>query len=288
MPSDGFHVRTCPLCEAMCGVRVHVEDGRATRVRANPDDVWSKGYLCPKGTALAALHHDPDRLRAPLVRNADGTFREVTWPEAFAEVARRLHPVIERDGLAAVSAYLGNPTAHNWSLSRYVPAFIAMAGLPVVYSAGTVDQWPKNLSSALLFGGMWAFPIPDLDRTDYLLMLGANPHASNGSLLAAPDILGRLDAIRARGGKVVVVDPRRTGTAERASEWLAIRPGTDAAFLLAIANVLFAEGLVALRHLEGRVTGVEEVRALAAAFTPEAVAEPCGIPADTIRRVARE
>jgi anaerobic selenocysteine-containing dehydrogenase len=272
----------------MCGVRVHVENGRAKQVRANPDDVWSKGYLCPKGTALAALHHDPDRLRAPLVRRSDGTFREVTWPEAFAEIARRLHPVIERDGLAAVSAYIGNPTAHNWSLSRYVPAFIAMAGLPVVYSAGTVDQWPKNLSSALLFGGMWAFPIPDLDRTDYLLMLGANPHASNGSLLAAPDILGRLDAIRARGGRVVVVDPRRTGTAERASEWLAIRPGTDAAFLLAIAHVLFAEGRVALRHLAGRVAGLEDVRALAAAFAPEAVAETCGLAAETIRRIARE
>jgi anaerobic selenocysteine-containing dehydrogenase len=288
MPSDGIHVRTCPLCEAMCGVRVHVEGGRANQVRGNPDDVWSKGYLCPKGTALASLHHDPDRLRAPLVRNEDGTFREVTWPEAFAEIARRLHPVIERDGLAAVSAYIGNPTAHNWSLSRYVPAFIAMAGLPVVYSAGTVDQWPKNLSSALLFGGMWAFPIPDLDRTDYLLMLGANPHASQGSLLAAPDVLGRLDAIRARGGRVVVVDPRRTGTAAHADEWLAIRPGTDAAFLLAIANVLFAEGRVALRHLEGRVAGLDEVRALAADFAPEAVAETCGIPAETIRRIARE
>jgi anaerobic selenocysteine-containing dehydrogenase len=272
----------------MCGVRVHVAGGRARQVRPNPDDVWSKGYLCPKGTALASLHHDPDRLRAPLVRNDDGSFREVTWPEAFAEIARRLHPVIERDGLGAVSAYIGNPTAHNWSLSRYVPAFIAMAGLPVVYSAGTVDQWPKNLSSALLFGAMWAFPIPDLDRTSHLLMLGANPHASQGSLLAAPDMMGRLDAIRARGGRVVVVDPRRTGTAERASEWLAIRPGTDAAFLLAVAHVLFAEGLVRLRHLEGRVSGVAEVRTLAAGFAPDAVAETCGIPAETIRRVARE
>jgi anaerobic selenocysteine-containing dehydrogenase len=288
MPSDGIHVRTCPLCEAMCGVRVHVEGGRAKQVRANPDDVWSRGFLCPKGTVLASLHHDPDRLRAPLVRNDDGSFREVTWEEAFAEIARRLDPIIARDGLGAVSAYIGNPTAHNWSLSRYVPAFIAMAGLPIVYSAGTVDQWPKNLSSALLFGGMWAFPIPDLDRTDYLLMLGANPHASQGSLLAAPDVLGRLDAIRARGGRVVVVDPRRTGTAERASEWLAIRPGTDAAFLLAIAQVLFAEGLVALGHLEGRVDGLAEVRGLAADFAPEVVAETCGIAAETIRRTARE
>jgi anaerobic selenocysteine-containing dehydrogenase len=286
--TDGIHLRTCPLCEAMCGVRVSVAGGRVTQVRANPDDVWSKGYLCPKGTVLGSLHHDPDRLRAPLVRGADGELREASWSEAFAEAARRLAPVLAEDGLAAVSCYIGNPTAHNFSLSRYVPAFVAMAGLPVVYSAGTVDQWPKNLSSALLFGGMWAFPIPDLDRTDFLLMLGANPDASQGSLLAAPDVLGRLDAIRARGGRVVVVDPRRTGTAERASEWLAIRPGTDAAFLLGLAQVLFAEKRVRLRGLEGRVEGVEEVRALAADFAPEAVAESCGIPADTIRRIARE
>jgi anaerobic selenocysteine-containing dehydrogenase len=271
----------------MCGVHVHVEGGRAARVRANADDVWSKGFLCPKGTALGSLHHDPDRLRRPLVREGGG-LREVDWDEALAAAARGLHGVIERHGKAAVSAYIGNPTAHNFSLSRYVPAFVAMAGLPVLYSAGTVDQWPKNLSSALLFGGMWTFPIPDLDRTEYLLVLGANPHASQGSLLAAPDVLARLDEIRARGGRVVVVDPRRTGTSEHASEWLAIRPGTDAAFLLALAHVLFDEGLVRLRGLEARVTGVEDVRALCAPFAPEAVAAACAIPPETTRRIARE
>jgi anaerobic selenocysteine-containing dehydrogenase len=272
----------------MCGLRVSVEGGRVARIRANPDDVWSKGYLCPKGTALGSLHHDPDRLRTPLVRDAGGRFREVSWPEALRAAARRLQPILERDGPGAVTCYIGNPTAHNFSLSRYVPAFVAMSGLPVVYSAGTVDQWPKNLSSALLFGGMWSFPIPDLDRTHTLLMLGANPHASQGSLLAAPDVLGRLDAIRARGGRVIVVDPRRTGTALHASEWIPIRPGTDAAFLLAIAAVLFAEGRVDLRHLAGRVNGVDEVRALVADFTPEAVADACCVPAETTRRLARE
>jgi anaerobic selenocysteine-containing dehydrogenase len=285
---DGVHVRTCPLCEAMCGLRVEVHGGRVARVGANPDDVWSRGYLCPKGTALGALHHDPDRLRAPLVRDEGGGFREVGWAEAFAEAGRRLRPVLERDGPAAVTAYIGNPTAHNFSLSRYVPAFVAMAGLPVLYSAGTVDQWPKNLACALLFGGMWTIPVPDLDRTDHLLMLGANPHASQGSLLAAPDVLGRLDGIRARGGKVVVVDPRRTGTARRASEWLPIRPGTDAALLLAMAHVLFAEERVDLGALADRVQGVDEVRALARDFAPEAVAGACGIAAETIRRLARE
>jgi len=286
-PVDGVHVRTCPLCEAMCGLRVHTEKGRVTKIRANHADVWSRGYICPKGTTLGELHHDPDRLRTPLVRDGEG-WRELSWPEAFREVARRLRPVIEQHGREAVSAYIGNPTAHNFSLSRYVPAFVAMSGLPVVYSAGTVDQWPKNLTGALMFGGMWTFPVPDLDRTDYLLMLGANPHASQGSLLAAADVLGRLDAIRARGGRVVVVDPRRTGTVVHASEWLPIRPGTDAAFLLAIAHVLFAEGRVRLGALAGRVNGTEEVRRVAADFSPERVAETCGIPAETIRRSARE
>jgi len=281
------HTRTCPLCEAMCGLRVHVEAGRVTKIRANPDDVWSRGYLCPKGTMLGQLHHDPDRLRRPLIREGD-EFREVSWAQAFARVEELLRPVIESHGMDAVTAYIGNPTVHNFSLSRYVGAFIPMSGIPRIYSAGTVDQWPKNLSSALLYGSMWAFPTPDLDRTQHLLMLGANPHASQGSLLAAPDVLGRLDAIRARGGKVVVVDPRRTGTAQRADQWLPIQPGTDAALLLALVQVLFAEGLVNLGELADVVQGVDEVEQLARDFTPEAVAPVCRIPAEAIRRMARE
>ena len=284
---DGVHIRTCSLCEAMCGIAITVEDGRVAKIRANDDDVWSHGFMCPKGTALGDLHHDPDRLRTPLVRRGD-TFHEVTWEEAFAEVERRLHAVIDAHGIGAVTAYIGNPTAHNFSLGRYVAAFVPMSGIERLYSAGTVDQWPKNVSSALLFGGMWTFPIPDLDRTDYLLVMGANPHASQGSLLAAADVLGRLDAIRARGGKVVVIDPRRTGTAKRADEWVAIRPGTDAALLLAIAQVLFAEGRVRPGRLAAITNGIDEVERLCRDFTPEAVADTCGVPAETIRSVARD
>ena len=157
--------------------------------------------MCPKGAALGELHHDPDRIRSPLVKR-DGDFVEVSWTEAFEEIHRRLWPVIERDGVEAMTVYFGNPVAHNFSLSRYVAAFIPMSNIPVCYSAGTVDQWPKNLSSALLFGGMWTFPIPDVDRCEYLIVMGANPHASQGSLLACPDLLGRMDAIRERGGRV--------------------------------------------------------------------------------------
>jgi anaerobic selenocysteine-containing dehydrogenase len=285
--SDDEHVRTCPLCEAMCGLRVTVKGGRVEKIRANQDDVWSRGYICPKGTTLGHLHHDPDRVRKPLVRRGDD-FEEVSWEEAFAEAEQRLRPVLESDGIDAVTTYIGNPTAHNFSLSRYVAAFAPMSGIPRLYSAGTVDQWPKNVASALLYGGMWAIPTPDLDRTDHLVVMGANPHASQGSLLAAPDILGRFDAIRARGGKVVVIDPRRTGTAERADEWIPIRPGTDAALLMAWVHVLFDEGLASPGRLADLARGVDEVRRLARDFAPETVAGTCGIPPETIRRLARE
>src|SRR5215470_2765051 len=285
--SDGVHLRTCPLCEAMCGLEITVRDGRVSGIRPDAHDVWSKGYICPKGAVLGELHHDPDRLRAPLLRDGS-TWRTVSWNEALAEVERRLHGVIERHGREAVAAYIGNPTAHNFSLGRYVGAFIGLTGIRELYSAGTVDQWPKNLVGALLYGGMWTIPVPDLDRTHHLLMLGANPAASQGSLLAAADVLGRLDAIRARGGKVVLVDPRRTGTAEHADEWIPIRPGTDAALLMAMVHVLFAEGLVNLRDLRAHIDGVETVGALCREFSPEAVAETCAVDAPTIRRLARE
>jgi len=271
----------------MCGLRVEVKGGEVQRIRANEADVWSRGYLCPKGAALGQLHHDPDRLRRPLVRDGE-TWREVSWQQAYAEVWRRLQPVLERDGISGVTAYVGNPVAHGFSLSRYIGAFISMSGINPLYSAGTIDQWPKNLVCALLYGSMWSIPLPDLDRSDFLLMLGANPSASQGSLLAAADVPGRLAAMRARGGRLVVVDPRRTGTAARADEWIGIQPGTDAALLLAMASVLFGEGRVRLGRLEGRVEGLGELERLARDFTPEAVQSCCRVPAERIRRLARQ
>ena len=279
--------RTCPLCEAMCGLELEIEGDRVTRVRPDDADVWSKGYVCPKGATIPALHADPDRLRTPLLR--DGTsYREATWDEAFGRCAELLGGVLERHGKSAVSCYIGNPTAHNFSLARYVGLFMGLSQLPVIYSAGTVDQWPKNVACMLMYGHMWWIPTPDVRRTRYWMILGGNPQASQGSLLACPDLLGEIDRIRARGGKTVVVDPRRTGTADRADEWVPIVPGTDAALLLAICNVLFAEGLVQLGDLDGLVNGVDEIRVAAAEFTPERVAATCRIPADTIRRLARE
>jgi anaerobic selenocysteine-containing dehydrogenase len=271
----------------MCGLEIRVTDGSVDRIRGDRDDVWSKGYVCPKGTALGHLHHDPDRVRAPMIRTGD-QWTEVDWDTAFARCDELLAGVIDRHGKHAISCYIGNPTAHNFSLGRYVGLFIGLAALPVVYSAGTVDQWPKNLTAALMYGGMWSIPTPDVPRTDHWIIMGGNPQASQGSLLACADILGELDAIRDRGGKVVVIDPRRTGTAERADEWIPIVPGTDAAFLLAMAHVLFAEGLVDLGAVGAHVDGLDAVRAAATEFAPERVEATCRIPAETIRRITRE
>jgi anaerobic selenocysteine-containing dehydrogenase len=271
----------------MCGLVVHTDGGRVTAVRPDPDDVWSRGYVCPKGTTLGALHHDPDRIRVPMVREGN-RWREVGWDEAFARCEDLLGSVLATHGKQAVTAYIGNPTAHSIHLSRYVGLFMGLAQLPTLYSAGTVDQWPKNVVCMLMYGGMWWIPTPDVRRTHYWVIMGGNPEASQGSLLACPDLLGEIDAIRGRGGKTVVVDPRRTGTAAKADEWIPIQPGTDAALLLALCHVLFADGLVRLGDLAGRVNGVEDVRAFVAAFPPERVAAACRVPAATIRRLAHE
>ncbi|CAM3286164.1 molybdopterin-dependent oxidoreductase [Mycobacterium colombiense] len=284
---DGTHLRTCPLCEAMCGLEIHVEggpgNGKVTSIRGNRDDVWSRGYLCPKGTSLAALHDDPDRIRQPMIK-VDGQWREVSWDAAFRRCTELLTPVIDKYGIGAVTAYTGNPLAHSFSLARYAGVLMGMSGMPVTYSPGTVDQWPKNLSSHLMYGLWWNFPVPDIERTDLLVIMGANPAASQGSLLAAPNVMGLIDGIRKRG-KVIVIDPVRTQTAARADEWLPIVPGTDAALLLAVAHTLFGENLV---NPGPHVDGVEAMRRAVADWPPERVSAVTGIDADRIRRLARE
>lgn len=276
----------------MCGLKITVSDGVATSARGNADDVWSRGHLCPKGASLHQIHHDPDRLRLPLVRSRSGEHVQVSWDDAFTETERVLRPVIDRYGARAVTVYLGNPVAHNLGLQTYIGALVGMAGavgMPAYYTPGTVDQWPLNVVSALLFGGMWNAPIPDLDRTDHLMMLGANPSASQGSMLSAPDIMGRLAAIRARGGTVVVVDPRRTPTARRASEWVPVHPGTDALLLFAILHTLAERGWIRRPpHLQDLVAGLDDVVGLAARFSPERVEVATGVPAGTVRRLAAD
>ncbi|MFC9253663.1 molybdopterin-dependent oxidoreductase [Amycolatopsis thailandensis] len=274
---------TCPLCEATCGLEVTIDEkSLVTRVQGDREDVFSQGYICPKGASLGALHHDPDRLTAPLVKR-DGEFVEVTWDEAFAEIDRRLRPIIDEHGKNSVAVYSGNPTVHNAALVLYGRVFFKALGTKNFYTATTVDQMPKHFSSGYLFGDPQTIPVADLDRTEHLLILGANPLVSNGSLMTAADTRGRLRGIQKRGGKIVVLDPRRTRTAQLADEHHAIRPGTDALFLFALVNVLFAENRVTPGE---HVDGVDEVRALAEPFTPEAVAPATGIEAAEIRRIA--
>ena len=283
----GTSYRVCPLCEATCGLEIRTRGREVIGIRGDDDDVFSRGFICPKAYALKELDADPDRLRTPLVRR-NGTLAPATWDEAFAEIERRLGAVIRERGRDAVAVYLGNPSVHSLALSLYGAVFVRALGTKNVFSASTVDQMPKQVAVGLMFGTMLSTPVPDLDRTDYLLMLGANPFVSNGSLMTAPDVPGRLRAIRQRGGRVVVVDPRRTRTATEASEHHFIRPGTDAYFLFAIVHTLFAEGLVRLGRMAEHTVGVERVEALARPFAPEVVARRCGIDAATIRRLARE
>ncbi len=280
--------RTCPLCEATCGLEITLDGERVESIRGDKDDVFSHGFICPKGFALKELHDDPDRVRTPLIRQPDGSFAPASWDEAFALIDERLSPILAGDRNAA-AVYLGNPSAHNLSNLLYGRVLIRALGTRNNYSASTVDQFPKQMASALMFGTGTTVAVPDLDRTDYLLMLGANPLQSNGSLMTSPDTRGRLRAIRARGGKLVVIDPRRTRTAEEADEHHFIRPGTDAHFLFALANVLFEEGLADPgARLTEIASGLDDVERLAAPFTPEAAASATGIDADDIRRIARE
>src|SRR4051794_9929702 len=279
--------RTCPLCEATCGLEITLDGDRITAIRGDREDVFSHGFLCPKGVALKDLHEDPDRLRTPLVRR-DGELVPTSWDEAYATIAERLGPILVDHGRDAVAVYAGNPSAHNLSALLYIRVLAKALGSRNIYTASTVDQRPKEISAALMFGHQLTIPVPDLDRTQHLLILGANPLHSNGSLLTAPDMRGRLRALRARGGKVVVIDPRRTRTAQEADEHHFIRPGTDALLLFALVHVLVEEGLADLGRLAELSSGREQVEELAADFPPEQVAPACGIAAGEIRRMARE
>ncbi len=288
--SDGTRTafRTCPLCEAGCGLEITLRtgaDGReaVTRIRGDRADVFSRGFICPKGSALKPLQEDPDRLRRPLVKR-DGTFVEVDWDEAWAEVDRRLRRLIDAHGRKAIGVYVGNPTAHSVGAMLYLSTLLRALGTKSVYTASTADQRPKEVSAGLMFGTTNSVPVPDVDRTDFLLMLGANPWASNGSLATAPDWPGRIEALRARGGTLVVVDPRRSRTAQAASQWVPIRPGTDAHLLAAMANVLITEGLVDLGTVADSVEGVDIVASVVAPFTPDAVAPITGISAGATPR----
>jgi anaerobic selenocysteine-containing dehydrogenase len=282
--------RVCPFCEATCGLAVEVEGDKIVMVRGDKEDPFSRGYICPKAYGLKELYHDPDRLRRPVRRTSTGTWEEIGWEEAYDEVASRLIAVREQYGADAIGMYTGNPVVHDLGALLYRPVIQRALGSRSMFNSAAIDTLPKIVQTGLMFGRHFptAVPVPDIDRTHYLLIIGANPVVSHGSLMTMPDAPGRLKGVIERGGTLVVVDPRRTETAKIATEHHFIRPGADAAFLLALVHTLFDEGLVDLGAAAGLVGGLDTVEAVAREFAPEAVADYCGIPATTTRRIARE
>jgi anaerobic selenocysteine-containing dehydrogenase len=280
-------IGVCNICEAICGLRITIEDDRVTGVRGNPDDPLSRGHICPKGVSIGDLHHDPDRLRRPVRRDrATGEWHEIGWDEALDLVADGIADTINRHGKDAVGVYLGNPNAHSLGFATHGVAMVKSLRTRNRFSATSVDQLPHQLVASLLFGHQLMIPIADLDRTSYFLVFGANPMASNGSLMTVPDFPQRLRELKARGGRMVVVDPRRTETARVADEHVFVRPGTDAVVLLAMLHHLFEiDGAV---RPAAYVDGAERVREAVADFTPEHAEAVSGVPAGTVRRLTRE
>jgi len=281
--------RTCPTCEASCGLKLEVD--RASQevisVKGDPDDIRSRGYVCAKSQAFVYIHNDPERLRRPVRKTTDG-WEEISWEEALDEVGQKLGAIRAQHGKDAIAFYYGNPNGHNVHTQLYTQLFITMMNSERFFSAGSVDQQPKNLACEIMYGNAWMFPVPDLTRTDFLVCMGGNPVVSQGSILGAPDARGRFKALQQRGGKIVVLDPRRSETAEIADQHLFIRPGTDAFLLMAWVHELFARNLVTLGHLDGLVDGVEELRQLAEPWTPEGVAEITGISSGQIRQLVTD
>jgi len=280
--------RTCTLCEACCGLSFEVEDNRVVAVRPDPDDVLSRGHVCPKGVAMSAVHHDPDRLRTPVRRDDAGRFQPISWDEALALVVERLVEVRRRHGADAVGVYLGNPIVHNHGALLLRKGLMTALGTRNSFSAGSQDTSPRFAASHYLYGSSFAIPVPDVDTTQYFLCIGANPLVSNGSFLTAPDMRGRLRALRERGGRLVVVDPRRSETAREADEHVAVRPGSDAALLLSMVHVLAARDRIDRARLERSAVGWEAVAARLPTFAPERVADAVGVSAATIERLALE
>ena len=291
-PERKTHYRACHLCEAICGLVIETEGDDIVSIKGDKNDPLSRGHICPKAIALKDIHQDPDRLRQPVKRVKDdkgeSRWQDISWEEALDTAAKGLMDVHDRHGVNAIGVYLGNPSVHNYGMMTHQDNLFHHLRTNNRFSATSVDQLPHHLASLWLFGHKFLFPIPDIDRTDYFLMLGANPLASNGSIWTVPDVKKRIKALQARGGKLVVIDPRRTETAQLASEHHFITPGTDALFLLALLNTLFGEALANPGPLAGFTTGLVEVEQAIAEFTPEYAAAHTGIDAASIRRIARE
>lgn len=286
--SETVH-RSCPICEACCGLKLEVDRESKTilSVRGDDDDPRSQGYVCPKATAVKGLYEDPERIKAPLRKTADG-WEEISWDEAYRYAGEKLAATKQAHGKDAIATYIGNPIGHSASGLLNIPMYLQAMDSERLFSAASMDQQPKNLTSSLMYGDMWAISIPDIQRTQYMLSLGGNQLISQGSLMSAPNAKKQITDLQARGGRLIVMDPRRTETAEVADEHYFIIPGSDTFFLFALVNVFFEEGLTNLGRLADFTDDVDRMRELAAEFTPEAVADVTGVAADAIRTIARD
>lgn len=289
-PTDNeqIHFRTCTLCEAMCGVEIKHDGEKVLSIKGDKNDPFSQGYICPKATALQDLYEDPDRLRGPVERTADG-WKSISWPEALDKVAEGIQSVQQKYGQNAFGVYLGNPNVHNMGGMLTIKQLLTSLKTRSRFSATSIDQLPHHIVSMHLFGHMLRIPVPDVNHTQYMLIIGGNPLASNGSIMTAPNMRQKLKDIKARDGKVVVIDPRRTETADIASEHHFIRPATDVLLLLAMLNEIYAQGYA---KVDSRVAGlapeIDRIESFAEGFTPESVAGITGITADEIKRIVKE
>ncbi len=281
------HFRTCNLCEAMCGLEIKYTGTTILSIKGDKKDSLSRGHICPKATALEDLYHDKDRLKTPLKKTPNG-WQKISWQEAFDEVAEKIIAIQKKYGKNAVGSYRGNPTVHNIGLMLFGAPFMQSLGSNQKYTATSVDQLPHHFAALMMFGHYMLFPIPDIDRTDFMLIMGGNPAVSNGSIMTAPDFSNRLKAIKKRGGQVVVVDPRFTETSKIANQHYYIHPGTDAFLLLALIHVIFKENLTSKGHLENHLKGWEKIKALAKEYPPEKITEITGITTDAIVQLARQ
>lgn len=281
------HHRTCCLCDAQCRLRIELDGGQITRIAGVPEDPFSRGHLCAKAVALKDLQHDPDRLRTPLRRRGEA-WEEVGWDEALDEAADRLSALRLKHGKDAVGLYLGNPNIHHYRNLLALALCVPMLNTRARFSAQSLDNLPHALAAWQMFGHQLLMPVPDIDRADYVLVLGANPWVSNGGGMSSGDVRGRFTALKERGGRFVVLDPRRTETARAADAWYPLRPEGDAPLLLAMLHVVFAEGLVRPGPWTGWSSGLDALRAAAARFAPERVEAATGLSADEVRGLARE
>ena len=282
------HYRACHLCEAICGLEIKTQGEKILSIKGDKEDPLSRGHICPKATALEDLHLDPDRLRKPVKKTADGDWQEISWEEAFESVAEGLAAIQERYGNDSVGVYAGNPNVHNYGSMTHASVLRKALQSKITFSATSLDQLPHHLAAWGMYGHQQCLPIPDIDRTHFMLIIGGNPLASNGSMMTVPDVKKRLQAIQQRGGQFVVIDPRRTETAAIADEHLFIRPGSDAYLLMGMIHTLVVEGILNLRHLADRVDSLAEIEAVAQEFTPELAETRTGIAADKVRELARQ